>query len=132
LEDGELRDLEDNEFAIVPGLEAFLDYNWIIHNLRLPTAANTYFWSVTKPEMPVVGGQYNQYIVRMCKERDGIAGQVVGHRATSVTTHVFYVLDQGNNISTFETELKKILPTGKSDFEKKADEVAADPYAALN
>ena len=26
----------------------------------------------------------------MCVERDGIAGQVVGQRATSVTTHVFY------------------------------------------
>ena len=27
----------------------------------------------------------------MCVDRDGIAGQVVGNRATSVTTHVLYV-----------------------------------------
>ena len=27
----------------------------------------------------------------MCVERDGIAGTVVGDRATSVTTHVLYV-----------------------------------------
>jgi len=27
----------------------------------------------------------------MCKDRDGIAGGIVGQRATSVTTHVLYV-----------------------------------------
>jgi hypothetical protein len=73
-----LRDLEDTEVGIEPGLEAFGDYNWMIHNLRLPTIANTYFWSVTKSEMPVVGGNYTQFIIRVCKERDGIAGEVVG------------------------------------------------------
>lgn len=76
---------------IIPGAEAFGDYNWIIHNLRLPTLANTNFWSTTKDEMPVVGGQYDQIIVRMCKERDGIAGGALGMRVTTVTTHVFYV-----------------------------------------
>ena len=68
-----LRDLADNETAIEPGIEAFGDYNWIIHNLRLPTAANTGFWAVTKNEMPVPGGNYVQFIVRMCVERYGIA-----------------------------------------------------------
>ena len=119
-----LRDLEDNETAIEPGIEAFGDYNWIIHNLRLPTAANTGFWAVTKNEMPVPGGNYAQFIVRMCVERDGIAGQVVGNRATSVTTHVFYVLDQGTNVATIKTELAK-LATIKTD----ADDALADPYA---
>ena len=119
-----LRDLEDNETAIEPGIEAFGDYNWIIHNLRLPTAANTGFWAVTKNEMPVPGGNYVQFIVRMCVERDGIAGQVVGNRATSVTTHVFYVLDQGTNVATIKTELAK-LTTIKTD----ADDALADPYA---
>ena len=129
-ETGEGRELTDDEFEILPGTEAFLDYNWIIHNLRLPTLANTNFWSPTvqAKEMPVVGGQYNQYIVRLCKERDGIAGHVVGHRATSVTTHVFYVLDAGSNISNFETALGLITPNGGS-IETKADEVAEDPYA---
>lgn len=138
LEDGELRELENTEFAILPGLEAFLDYNWIIHNLRLPTLANTYFWSPAKQmdEMPIVGGQYNQYIIRLCKERDGIAGHVVGHRATSVTTHVFYVLDDGvqganGSIGKFEAELKKVLPEGETDFKTDADEAYAEPYAAI-
>jgi len=75
--------------------------------------------------MPVVGGEYNQYVIRMCKERDGIAGEVVGQRATSVTTHVLYVLDQGDNITTIEAELKKLID---GDFKKDADEGLAEPY----
>lgn len=119
-----LRDLTDDEVAIVPGAEAFGDYNWIIHNLRLPTGANTNFLAPTKNEMPVVGGEYNQYIIRLCVDRDGIAGGVVGQRATSVTTHVLYVLDQGDNVATIEAELEKL-----ATFKKTADEALADPYA---
>ena len=119
-----LRDLADNEVAIEPGLEAFGDYNWIIHNLRLPTLANTYFWAVTKSEMPVVGGEYTQFIIRVCAERDGIGGEVVGQRATSVTNHVLYVLDQGNNVATVKTELAKLV-AAKTD----ADDALADPFA---
>lgn len=90
-EAGEKVSLASNEVAIAPGIEAFGDYNWIIHNLRLPTAANTNFWSPTRNEMPAVGTQYTQFIVRLKKERDGISGEIVGARATSVTTHVLYV-----------------------------------------
>ena len=119
-----LRDLNDDEVAIEPGIEAFGDYNWMIHNLRLPTMANTYFWSPTKPEMPVVGGKYTQFIVRMCAERDRVAGEAVGQRVTSVTTHVFYVLDQGNNVQLLKTELQK-LKAIKTD----ADDALTDPFA---
>ena len=87
------RDLDTNtEVAIAPGLEAFGDYNWMIHNLRLPTAANTNFWAPTKTEMPAVGQQYVQFTIKMKAEgRDGIAGEAVGQRVTSITTHVLYV-----------------------------------------
>ena len=119
-----LRDLADNEVAIEPGLEAFGDYNWIIHNLRLPTLANTYFWAVTKSEMPVVGGEYTQFIIRVCAERDGIGGEVVGQRATSVTNHILYVLDQGNNVATVKSILAP-LATAKTD----ADTALANPFA---
>ena len=122
-----LRDLADNEVAIEPGLEAFCDYNWIIHNLRLPTMANTYFWSATKNEMPVVGGEYTQFIIRLCVERDGIAGEVVGQRATSVTTHVLYVLDQGNNVDTIKNKLAA-LKQSKTD----ADTALQDPFKEFN
>ena len=92
-EAGEETELGNDQIAILPGLEAFGDYNWIIHNLRLPTAANTGFWSPAKQadELPIVGQVYTQFIVTLCVDRDGIAGQVVGNRATSVTTHVLYV-----------------------------------------
>lgn len=117
-----LRDLAATEVAIEPGLEAFGDYNWLIHNLRLPTLANTYLWAVTKSEMPIVGGKYTQFIVRMKVDRDGIAGGVVGQRATSVTTHVFYVL---NTVAdTLKTELAKLVTAIKTD----ADTALASPY----
>lgn len=92
-ETGAEQELGADQVAILPGLEAFGDYNWIIHNLRLPTAANTGFWSPAKQadELPIVGQNYTQFIITMCVERDGIAGTVVGDRATSVTTHVLYV-----------------------------------------
>jgi hypothetical protein len=92
-EAGTEAELSTDQVAILPGLEAFGDYNWIIHNLRLPTAANTGFWSPAKQadELPIVGQVYTQFIITMCVDRDGIAGTVVGDRATSVTTHVLYV-----------------------------------------
>jgi len=121
-----LRDLADNEVALVPGMEAFGDYNWILHNLRLPTLANEYIWSPNKPEMPIVGGEYTQFIIRMCVDRDGIAGGVVGQRATSVTTHVLYVLDQGNNVATVKAELAKIQAAKTT-----ADDTLADPYSEV-
>lgn len=127
LDGDSLRDLAENEVAIEPGLEAFGDYNWIIHNLRLPTMANTYFWTPNKAEMPIVGGEYTQFIVRMCAERDGVAGEVVGQRATSVTTHVFYVLDQGNNVADMKATLET-LGTIKTD----ADDVLKEPYSGVS
>lgn len=105
--DGSVVNIESNEVVIKPGLEAFGDYNWIIHNLRLPTCANTSFFSPNKEEMPVVGQTYNQYTIRICADREGISGSVVGAKVTSVTTHVFYVATP--YVSTFETALAKAL-----------------------
>ncbi len=124
---GEQEDLADNEVAIAPGIEAFGDYNWIIHNLRLPTLANTNFWAPTRTEMPAVGQVYTQFIVRILKERDGIMGEIVGARGTSVTTHVLYVAgkvsENGSPAALVKTELDK-LKQAKTD----ADDVLAAPY----
>ena len=140
------RDLADNEVEILPGLEAFGDYNWIIHNLRLPTAANTTFWAPTRMEMPAVGQQYTQFIVRICKERDGISGEIVGARAKSVTTHVLYVAGAAalDGVATATPADKvynafvKASPNGlglaTTGASQKvftvADAVLQDPYAA--
>lgn len=126
-EDSTAAALSANEVAIKPGLEAFGDYNWIIHNLRLPTMANTHFFSPTQGELPAIGQVYSQFIITMCKERDGISGEIVGARAKSVTTHVFYVAGDytktGTPAKALYDELSK-LGTIKTD----ADTKFAMPY----
>lgn len=122
-EDGTKVALEENEVAIAPGIEAFGDYNWIIHNLRLPTAANTNFWATTKEEMPVPGQEYVQFIVRISKERDGISGEIVGARAKSVTTHVLYVA-KGSASTAVKNAFVALGITPKTD----ADDVLELPY----
>lgn len=133
-EDGVATALESNEVAINPGLEAFGDYNWIIHNLRLPTAANTGFWAPTKGEMPVVGQQYTQFIIRLCKERDGISGEIVGARAKSVTTHVLYVAGLvgtgGSAAKAVKDAFTTLLNTdAATKIKTDADTKLAAPYA---
>ena len=131
--DGNVVALEDNEVAILPGLEAFGDYNWIIHNLRLPTAANYYPWSPANRmgEMPIPGQQYTQFIIRIKKERDGIMGEIVGARGVSVTTHVLYVAgkvsDAGSPAKLVDTEIKKLYASPKTD----ADDALNEPFAGV-
>lgn len=98
---------------IEPGIPAFGDYEYIMSNLRIPTAANTGYWAVTKKELPIVGGTYDQFTIELCKDRDGIAGEVVGQRATSVTTHVFYVLSSLS--ADFEDLLTEAVGTQAGD-----------------
>ena len=130
-EAGEEVELGADQVAILPGLEAFGDYNWIIHNLRLPTAANTGFWSPSKQadELPIVGQNYTQFIITMCVERDGIAGTVVGDRATSVTTHVLYVAgkytDNGTPASIVYDKLNSLKG---SAIATKADDKLVNPF----
>lgn len=126
-ENGEAVEYGDNKsiVPIIPGAEAFCDYNWIIHNLRLPTGANTQWWSPVPGEMPMVGGTYDQYIIRLIKDRDGIAGGILGQRATTVTTHVFYVLSSCS--AEFENALANL---GASIF-RTGDVVLDAPYGSV-
>lgn len=138
------RDLASNEVAIVAGSEAFCDYNWIIHNLRLPTAANYYPWSPANRmgEIPVPGQVYTQFIITIKKERDGIMGEIVGARGVSVTTHVLYVAGAAalntsvtttpadqvykalNNLASAKIE----VVTNNGVTTGKADKVLKDPF----
>lgn len=130
-EAGTETELGADQIAILPGLEAFGDYNWIIHNLRLPTAANTGFWAPAKQagELPIVGQSYTQFIITMCVDRDGIAGTVVGDRATSVTTHVLYVAGDYTTASTPANTVYTKLNTLKgSAIATTADTKLANPY----
>ena len=130
-ESGEEEELGANQIAILPGLEAFGDYNWIIHNLRLPTAANTGFWSPAKDagELPIVGQEYTQFIITMCVDRDGIAGTVVGDRATSVTTHVLYVAGKHTQAGTpAKLVYDKLNALKGSAIATTADTKLANPF----
>ena len=125
------RELAADEIAILPGLEAFGDYNWIIHNLRLPTAANTGFWAPAKQadELPIVGQKYTQFIITMVVERDGIAGQVVGNRATSVTTHVLYVAgDYTHSGDAAQVVYDKLYALKGSAIATTADTKLVNPF----
>lgn len=104
---------------IYPGAEAFADYSWIMHNLRIPTCANTNYWSLTKKagDLPIPNGKYKQYTIKLFTKRDSIGGGVVGEQSVSKTTHVFYIL---NTIDT--TALNEFLG---DDLKSSADEYLA-------
>ena len=130
-ENGDKVDPENDEVIIAPGIEAFCDYNWIIHNLRLPTNANTGFWAPTRDEMPIVGQVYTQFIIRICKERDGISGEIVGARAKSVTTHVLYVAGKVSDSSSAAYAVKGALTTlASAKIKSEADTKLQAPYGA--
>jgi len=140
-EDGNVVALADNEVAINPGLEAFGDYNWLLHNLRLPTAANYYPWSTANRagEMPIPGQVYTQFIITLKKERDGIMGEIVGARGTSVTTHVLYVAGAASKnaaVTTYPADkvYKELytLASAKVTAGNTADTALQTPFAALS
>ena len=49
------------ELDSTPNVVGFGTYEYLIHNLRLPTYANIRFASPAAVEMPVLGGEYYQY-----------------------------------------------------------------------
>lgn len=100
----------DEKFTIEQGVEGFGTYQWILKNLRLPTAARTSWTAINADEVPVIGAKYNEYIIRYCVNRGIMGGDAVGEVTKSLTTHVFYV---NQNVSAqFEAALAIIAPTG--------------------
>lgn len=73
------------------GKEGFGTYEWIMHNLRLPTMANTRWNRIASDDAPILGAQYNQYTIKYTVDRGIMGGDSVGQPTTSVTTHVFFV-----------------------------------------
>lgn len=74
---------------IVP---AFGTADYILHNLRLPTNANTKFFGDQWDEMPIKGVNYDQFIITVCTERPEVQGMaVVGQYNVSKTTHILWV-----------------------------------------
>lgn len=92
------------------GKNAFGTYSQIIKDLRLPTATN-YQWShIRQVETPIVGAIYDQYIIEYVgpATNDGLA--CVGQKLETHTTHVFWVKNDTELITAWETALAEIDP----------------------
>lgn len=70
----------------------FGTYNYLLHNLRMPTYENYRFTSPAAVEMPMAGAEYVQFSFLYCVPRPGLGGlSVSGQFNHSTTTHVFFV-----------------------------------------
>lgn len=121
-----------NVVTITPGNEGFGTFEWIMRNLRLPTAEQTRWNALYQDDRPMVGATYTQYTLEYCENRGILGGDAVGEETKSVTTHVFFV---NQNVKTqFEAALTAagitpLAPTAEAietDAEVKANKVAAD------
>lgn len=121
-----------NVATITPGNEGFGTFEWIMRNLRLPTAEQTRWNALYQDDRPMVGATYTQYTLEYCENRGILGGDAVGEETKSVTTHVFFV---NQTVKTqFEAALTAagitpLAPTAEAvetDAEVKANKVAAD------
>ena len=87
------------------GKNSFGTYSQIIKDLRLPTAANYQWTHIRQVETPIVGAIYNQYIVEYEAPATNDGLHAVGQRMTSHTVHVFWVKNDSDLISAWETAL---------------------------
>ena len=121
-----------NVTTITPGNEGFGTFEWIMRNLRLPTAEQTRWNALYQDDRPIVGATYTQYTLEYCENRGILGGDAVGEETKSVTTHVFFVNQAVK--SQFEAALTAagITPFAltaeaiETDAEVKANKVAAD------
>ena len=121
-----------NVITITPGNEGFGTFEWIMRNLRLPTAEQTRWNALYQDDKPIVGATYTQYTLEYCENRGILGGDAVGEETKSVTTHVFFVNQAVK--AQFEAALTAagitpLAPTAgavETDAEVKANKVAAD------
>lgn len=93
---------------IEQGIEGFGTYEWLLHNLRLPTTMRTRIYAMNSDETPIPGAKYNEYVIHYCVNRGILGTNAVGDMVKSMTTHVFYV---NQTVATeFEAALKEIAP----------------------
>jgi hypothetical protein len=118
----------DANFTIEQGAEGFGTYQWILKNLRLPTATKTSWTAITADEAPVIGAKYDEFIVRYCTNRGIMGGDAVGEITKSLTTHVFYV---NQDISAeFEKALSSVAPDeGIVSVPEEAEQASAASVA---
>lgn len=85
--------------------EPFATGEWLIENLRFPTALNTGYYSAND-EMPIRNGKYVQYSFDYVTPRNFGGLSVASQDTTSRTHHVFYVLEA--DAATFEEKVAEV------------------------
>lgn len=90
------------------GREGFGTYQWLLHNLRIPTTMRTRIYAMNSDETPIPGAKYNEYVIHYCVNRGILGDNAVGDTVTSMTTHVFYV--NQTVAPQFEAALLEIAP----------------------
>ena len=102
-------ELGDGNITITErGKNAFGTYSQITKDLRLPTAANWQPYHIRKVETPIVGAIYNQYIIEYVAPATNEGLGAVGQRLESTTTHVFWVKNDKDLITEWETALCEV------------------------
>ncbi len=104
------------------GKNSFGTYSQIIKDLRLPTAANYQWTHIRQVETPIVGAIYNQYIVEYEAPATNDGLHAVGQRMTSHTVHVFWVKNDSDLISAWETALGTVGTVVDVDTTSSNDE----------
>lgn len=93
--------------AITKNVAPFATGEWLTENLRFPTYPNLRYASANEDERPIPGATYVQYAFEYVSPRRGLTGQgTVGQALSSVTHHVFYVLD--SLAAAFDDAISKI------------------------
>ena len=101
------------------GKNAFGTYSQITKDLRLPTAANWQPYHIRKVETPIVGAIYNQYIIEYVAPASNEGLGAVGQKLESTTTHVFWVKNDKDLITKWETALGEVGTIEDADAPKE-------------
>ena len=64
--DAVVKDGKPVKEGLFVGKEGFGTYSYLLHNLRLPTAARYGAFAWNKEESPVPGVVYDEYVIRYC------------------------------------------------------------------
>jgi hypothetical protein len=102
--------LKNGDFATdyVFGKNGFGTYSQIVKDLRLPTIENSHWLHIRQAETPIVGAIYNQYIIEYAAPASNEGLACVGQKLESHTTHVFWVKQDTELVTAWETALGKV------------------------
>lgn len=116
--------------AYISNVVGFGTYDYIIHNLRLPTNANWRFNSPAEVEMPIKNGKYTQFSFEYTVPRRLGGVSVAGQKNYSTTLHTFFVLD--DLADKFKACFTKKEDVVKDTFINYTDSEEAAPITSKN